>query len=65
VAVNCISCRYYQTSIRAKCKRDNTDGQLPCLICADLKDRKSFYEPINTPRKYKRGGQWYPTRPGR
>jgi hypothetical protein len=46
MAVNCRTCTHYQASIVAKYGRDNTDGALPCLVCADLKSRKSFYDPI-------------------
>ncbi|MBA7474183.1 hypothetical protein ES707_09531 [subsurface metagenome] len=46
MAVNCGTCRHYQAFIVAKYGRDNVDGALPCLVCADFKHRKSFYEPI-------------------
>ena len=45
--VNCRTCRFYQASIVAKYARDHIDGALPYVWCADLKDRKSWYERIN------------------
>ena len=39
----CKRCKHYQASIVAKYGADNIDGALPCIVCADLKRRKSFF----------------------
>jgi len=64
MAVDCRTCRHYQTSIIAKKVLLPGQNTLPCYLCADLPERDSFYVPIHTRKKYERGGRWDPTRPG-
>ncbi len=62
--VNCRTCKHYQASIVAKYGRDNIDGALPCVVCADLKDRKSFYERIVHVKGDKQQGFYFGQLPG-
>jgi len=44
--VNCRTCRRYQVSIVAEHGRNTIYGVHPCVLCAHLKGRKSYYEPV-------------------